>query len=67
MRNTKDAILKLNSGKTIHGIVIEQNIQPETVAFINYRDVESVGQKAIHTLLQLIPVSQIRELDYCIK
>jgi hypothetical protein len=67
MEKTKNAILKLNSGKVIHGLVIEQNIQPETVVMINYNNLEQVGKKAIHLLLDFIPVSQVRELDYCVK
>ena len=67
MKKTKDAVLHLKSGKTIHGIVIEQNIQPETVVMINYKNLEQLGKQAIHHLLEFIPVSSVRELDFCIK
>jgi hypothetical protein len=67
MKNTKAAILKLYSGKTIHGVVIEQTIEKESIAFIRHSDISKVGTQAIHQLLQLIPVSQIKELDFCVK
>ncbi|MBC7862052.1 MAG: hypothetical protein IAF38_03705 [Bacteroidia bacterium] len=67
MQKTKDAVLYLKNGKTIHGIVIEQNIQPETVVMINYKNIEQLGKQAIHHLLDFIPVSAVRELDFCIK
>jgi hypothetical protein len=67
MKPTKDAILKLNSGKTIHGIVIEQTIQSETIVIISYKNLKQLGKVGINQLLELIPFVQIKELDYCIK
>ena len=67
MKTTKDAIIKLNTGKTIHGVVIEQTIQPDSVVFIDYKNIEKLGRECIKNLLEFIPLVSVKEVDFCVK
>ena len=65
--DTKDAVLKLKGGKTLYGVVIEQNIATDSIALISYKNLPDLGLRAIQDLLDLIPKTQVLEIDYCMK